>query len=419
MAGIVNGLFAGRAGIQSHGTAIAVLADNIANSNTVAYKASRANFTDLLSQSIGGGGGSATAGNGSQVISVTPIFTQGTFESTGRGLDVAIDGDGFFVLGQGSGRFYSRAGNFSISTDGILINQNGLSVLGFPADGAGGLEELNVNNISQANIDTTAATITGNLDASTTPNATLPAAGSSFSTLFNEAEYFTNVDVFDSLGAQHSLTFFFFHTDDGEWTAQAYVNGEDVTGGTAGEPEQVGSDLVMTFDGSGVRTSFSAPDMTLAPVWNNGSETGDIEVNFDPFTQFSAPSSISSISQNGKGVGNIVSVSVQSDGTLFAQLDNGLTTSIGTVALATFANAEGLSRSGDSLYTESANSGEPVIGTPGSGKFGSTQSGSLELSTADIADDFIKLISLQRGFQGSARVITSIDDLLNEIINLA
>jgi flagellar hook protein FlgE len=417
VAGIVSGLFAGRSGIESHGVAIAVLADNIANSNTVGYKASRADFTDLLSQSLGGVGGGAVTGNGSTISSITPIFNQGTFEFTGRGLDVAIDGVGFFVLGNESGRFYARAGNFRVGTDGTLLNQNGLPVLGFPSDGSAGLQPLNVNAVSQANVLTRSAQVSGNLDASS-PITAVPGAGSTFAELNNAAAFSTFVEVFDSLGASHTVTLFYFHTAASTWEVNAYVDGGEIAGGTAGIPSQIGT-AELTFNNAGLRTAVGDPDMTANATWINGSAASDIDITFNPYTQFSAPSSVNSISQDGNGVGNIVSISVEADGTLFAQLDNGLTSSVGRLALATFANPEGLRRAGDSLYAETSATGEPVIGTPGSGRFGSTQSGALELSTADIADDFIKLISLQRGFQGSSRIISSIDDLLNEIINLA
>ncbi len=417
MPSIVNGLFAGRAGIQSHGAAISVLADNIANSNTTAFKSARPDFTDLLAASIGGSSGSVAAGNGSAVSSVTPIFNQGTFEFTGRGLDVAIEGDGFFIVGENSGRFYSRAGNFQVRNDGLLVNQNGLPVLGFPSDGSSGLQSLNVNAVSQSNVSTTSVSLTGNLDASA-PVVASP-GGTDFTALNNAAAFSTFVEVFDSLGASHTVTMFYFHTNSATrtWSVEAYVDAGEV-GGVDGNAQLLGS-TTLTFDANGAQTTPLTP-ITMTPAWDNGSSAAtNIDINFDPYTQFSAPSAVNSISQNGQGVGNIVSLSVEADGTLFAQLDNGLTSSIGTVALATFANPEGLKRSGASLYTETSASGEPVVGTPGTGKFGSTESGALELSTADIAEDFIKLISYQRGFQGSSRVITAIDELLNEIINLA
>lgn len=427
MPSIIDGLFAGRAGIQSHGTAISVLADNIANQNTVGFKQSRPDFADLLAGTLTGASAIQT-GSGSSIVSVTRLLNQGTFEFTGRGLDMGIDGNGYFVVQdqKGSGqRYYTRAGNFKIDTDGYVLDQNGYRVLGFPANGAGGLEALNVNTRAQDTVGTTTVNISGNLDASSEllaggegaiPNANGLATGATFSDLSNTAEFSTFVDIYDSLGASHTVTVFFYHTDANTWTAQAVVDGGEVSL-EAGYPRELGR-CALAFTSSG---SQMVPNgrITMTPNWSNGAAASEMTMTFSPFTQFSANSNIASIIQNGTGSGSVVGFNVEEGGMLFAQLDNGETASIGTIALSIFANAEGLARVGNSLFVETSNSGEPVIGTPNTGTFGAIESGALELSTADIAGDFIKLISIQRGFQGSSRIITNIDDLLNEIINLA
>lgn len=442
MPSIINGLFAGRSGIQGHGSAISVLADNISNSNTVGYKPTRPEFSDLLAGNLGGGGGGGiTVGSGSSLTGTTQIFSQGTFEFTGRALDLAIDGTGFFItedtLGQ---RLYSRAGNFSVDSDGNLLNQNGNSVLGFPEGGTGGLERINVNDRTSSDVFTRNVDITGNLDASTpvlTNGATdIPddvstnnTVTTTYTDLNNAAEFSTFVDVFDSLGASHTVSIFFFHTASGatnEWVARAYVPEEDILPTTSppgpivgtGQPYQIGS-VTMEFSSDGQRINVTDPDFTATESWANGSSPMNIEFSLDPFTQFANPSSINSISQDGSGGGQIISFSVGSSGQLFALLDNGQQSEIGTLAVANFSNLEGLGRRSGSLWVETVTSGEPVVGTPNTGQFGAIQSEALELSAADLAADFIKLISLQRGFQGSSRVIGSIDELLNEIVNLA
>jgi len=419
---INDGLFAGRAGIQSHGSAISVLADNIANANTVGFKTSRPDFADLLAGNLGGGS-AVSVGSGSSLIGVTQIFNQGTFEFTGRGLDLAIDGNGFYVVqdaGGGGQRLYSRAGNFRVDEEGNLLNQNGMYVLGFPENGAGGLEPLNVNERKLDSIGTANVTIAGNLNAASEELGVPPGANPTYADLNEYKDFSTFVDVFDSLGASHSITMYYFHTGANTWEARAYVDSGDIDGQVAGSPYLLGS-ATLNFEPDGTRTE-PIPDVDILvdnPAWASGANPDDIEVLFNPFTQYAQASSISSIAQDGTGGGSVVSFTVEEDGTLFAQLDNGQTASIGTIALANFANVEGLRRVGNSLYAETGTSGEPVIGTPGNGTFGALEAGALELSTADIASDFIKLISLQRGFQGSSRVITNIDDLLNEIINLA
>jgi flagellar hook protein FlgE len=425
---IVNGLFAGRSGIASHGAAIAVVGDNISNSSTIGYKASRAEFEDLIA---GAGAGSKTIGSGSSLASVTTVFEQGTFEFTGRALDLGIAGNGFFVVAKEDQRFYTRAGNFKVDSSGNVVNQNGLQVLGFPANGNGALEPINVNTIEQSSVATTEISIAGNVNANATivsaasiPNTNFAnATQTTYKNLSDVAAYSSVVDVYDSFGQKHALTAYFYHTDTNEYTVKVYANSEEVdaTGSFVGIPREVGS-RVMTFDGTGQRTappSATTPDFTSSISWNNGSNASSIEFNFDPFSQYASAYEIVSISQDGKGIGAVTDISIDSKGAISAKLSNGQSASIGTVGLATFSSPEGLSRLGFSLLAKSTQSGEAVIGRPGAGTLGTVKSGSLELSTVDIASEFVKVITLQRGFQASSRVITTINSLLNEIIQLA
>lgn len=441
MSSIVNGLFAGRSGIASHGTAIAVVGDNISNSSTIGFKASRSEFEDLVS---GGQASNRVVGSGSQISAVSTIFTQGTLESTGRQLDLAIAGNGFFVLNDGGQRFYSRAGNFKVNSAGFVTNQNGLEVLGFPAGGSGALERININNASQdTNISTSEVTITGNVDASATNlaagtlaalNATTPRAGTAtvgtgtYADLSNAAEFSTVVEVFDTLGASHTLTVFFFKTGNNQYTAQAYTNAEEVANspsGDAGEPRLIynaaGTDanIVLDFNPDGTLQAGSERSLQLSIPWANGSSTSSIDLDLSNFTQFSTQSNVTALTQNGKGVGSVGSISISQNGEIFALLSNGQSSIIGTIGLVNFSNPEGLTRSGNNLLQQSPNSGEPIVGRPGSGTLGTIESGRIELSTVDIADQFVKLITLQRGFQANSRIITTINQLLNDIIQLA
>ena len=418
MASIIDGLFSGRSGIQAHGTAISVLADNIANGNTTGFKAARADFIDLLAGSLGGGGGATSTGSGSAVGKITRILNQGTFESTGRGLDVGIDGNGFLVVQDSFGsRFFTRAGNLQVNPSGFLLDQNGYQVMGFPSNGSGGLTTLNVNARVAQDISTSTMALTGNLDAS--GGVTTPPGVLTFPNLSSASSFQYTMKVFDSLGASHDVSTYFFKSAANTWQARIYADGGDITAGVAGTPSLLGT-VNFTFTASGqLNTGVTPGTTTLTPAWNNGSDPGNIAVDFSNFTQFASANTIDSADQNGTGSGSVTGFSVQRDGTLIAKLDNGQSSSIGVIALASFSNGEGLQRLGNSLYAESVDSGEAVIGNPGVGIFGALQSGSLELSTADLAADFIKLISLQRGFQGSSRIISSINDLLNEVVNLA
>ena len=422
MASIVDGLFAGRSGIQGHGQAISVIADNIANSNTTGYKSSRADFTSVLAGAISGSAvGSVSVGSGSAVGQVKQIFNQGTFETTGRSLDIAIQGNGFFILQDSAGqRFFTRAGNLQTDRDGFLLDQNGFQVQGFATGGSGSLQALNVNERTLSTVDSTVVSITGNLDASSAAAPTIPIPdGSTAAALAAGYSYATTVDVFDSLGAQHTITYAFFKTGvANQWTVAAYADGADVSGGTAGNVELLGTSNLV-FNSSGQLTSGGSFPFAPAVTWNNGSTAQIITSDVTGFSQFSSPNTVSSVAQDGTGGGSIVSFNIDSQGNLSALLDNGQRADIGTIALASFSNPEGLARRTGTILVETNGSGEPVIGTPGTGSFGALQSEALELSTSDLAADFIKLISLQRGFQGSSRMITSINDLLQEIVNLA
>ena len=433
MPSIINGLFAGRAGISSHGSAISVAGDNISNASTVGFKANRAEFESLVA---GEGVLGRQFGSGSSIASVATLFDQGTLEFTGRPLDLGISGNGYFVLARNEERFYTRAGNFKIDSSGFIVNPAGLAVLGFPANGSGALEPLNTNSIEQSAIETTTVTIAGNVNASANlvGAASIPDPGTAvpptvtYAQLNQFAEYSTVVDSFDSLGERHPTTVFFFHTGVNQYLARAYVNNEDVDPlptppqtGTAGYPRFVG-EVLMDFGGDGRRSPLplaGVADFTSTIQWNNGSQESQIEFSFNPLTQFSSQSNILSISQDGTGVGSVQSVSIGTEGKITALLSNGQQSVLGQVAMASFSNQEGLARLSGNILTSSTASGAAVIGRPESGVLGSIKSGTLELSTVDIASEFVKIITLQRGFQASSRIITTINQLLNEIIQLA
>ncbi len=427
MPSIINGLFAGRSGISSHGAAIAVVGDNISNASTIGYKAARAEFEDLVA---GGQAAGRVVGSGSSVSAISASFEQGTLEFTGKSLDLAVDGNGFFVVATGEQRFYTRAGNFKTDSAGYIVDQNGNAVLGFPGgNGTGDLQPLNVNTVSQSSVATTQIEISGNVNASSTPIpvATVPAAATTtYSDLNSMADSSTVVNVFDALGAKHTVTLFYFNTSTvgtpRQYTVKAYANKEEVLGGgTAGLPSLLGT-TTLTFGTDGARSpalAAGANDMSPIVAWSNGAASSTIDFRFDPYTQYSASSNILSINQDGQGIGTVTSVEIKKDGQIFALLSNGQSAVIGTVGLVNFSNPEGLSRIGNNLLQQSGSSGEPIIGKPQTGTLGDISAGSLELSTVDIANEFVKLITLQRGFQASSRMITTINQLLNEIIQLA
>ena len=445
MPSILNGLFSGRSGLASHGLAISVIGDNISNASTIGYKAARTEFSDLVSAGQPNG---RIVGSGGQVEGIVAQQEQGSLEFTNRTFDIAIEGNGYYVIDTSLGnRFYSRAGNFKVNEDGFLVTQTGDFVLGFPNQGSGGLERMNVSNVTQENVTTTAIEVSGNVDARIAGQATsatvdaVPSAqdvddGSAtpvvtdptYTNLNAEAEFSTVVNVFDSLGDEHSISFYFFRTSDTapQYTVRAYADSSDIDGNTnfPGRPRLLSNaaetvnELQMSFDADGTSTTGSTTQMTLDIPWNNGSNEQNLTVDLAGFTQFAVNSSVTSITQDGQGVGNVTSINIEPDGTIFAVLNTAQTATIGHLGLASFFNAEGLRRIGDNYLQETSTSGEPIVGRPSSGRLGSLQSGSLELSTVDIANEFVKLVTLQRAFQANSRVVTTVNGLLQEIIQL-
>lgn len=452
MASILNALFSGRSGMTSHGLAIATIADNIANVSTPGYKQAVAQFEDLIA---GGQTSDTVIGSGSALSRVTQVNSQGTIEFTGNPLDMAIDGNGFFALADGAQRFYSRAGNFRIDASGYLVNQRDLAVLGFPSGGSGALEPINVNTVSQDSVATENITITGNLDASSSTitgaqltaldaatrvagNAPPTTEATTYANINALAEFSTIVPVFDSLGQSHNVTVFFFHTGLNAWDARAYVNSEDVdpSGTRTGYPRLLANasgsgDINLNFNGDGTRSNAPASgayDLTIiAPQnatfagidWANGADSSTVHLTLSPFTQFSASSNILSIAQDGEGVGSVTSIAIEANGDIYAQLDNGQRAQVGTLALVNFANPEGLARQGNSLLQKTSDSGEPIVGTPKSGTLGGIQSGAIELSTVDLATEFVNLIRMQKGFQANAKSISTANQLLDLTFQLS
>jgi flagellar hook protein FlgE len=441
MPSILSGLFSGRSGLTTHGLAISVVGDNLANASTIGFKASRTEFQDMVSA---GQPSNRTVGSGTQIGSVVATQEQGTLEFTSRALDVAVEGSGFFIARSDQGNVYTRAGNFKVDQDGILVTQNNDPVLGFKSNGTGGLEEMNVTSVLQENVSTTEIRIEGNLDAqptaaaispalNTVPTAAAIASGTppaatdpSFADLNEEAEFSTVVSVFDSLGEEHNVNLYFYKTSVAapQYTVRAYGQSDDIDPATgfAGRPRLLTgatteAQLGFANDGT-ILPPPSAQSLAIQVPWNNGSASQNIAIDLAGFTQFAASSSISAVTQDGQGVGSVTSLNIGTNGEIFAVLDNARTTSIGKLALANFFNPEGLKRVGDNYLQESNESGEPIVGTPETGRLGTVQSGSLELSTVDIANEFIKLVTLQRAFQANSKIVTTVNGLMQEIIQL-
>lgn len=400
---------------MSHGTAIDAIADNLANTNTPGFKAQRAEFSNLLAESLGSLYGSPLSGGDGVFISdVSSIHLQGPVDFTNRDLDVAVSGLGYFILSDGTNSFYTRAGNFDTNAEGNLVASSGETVMGFTAASPETLVPINITNVAATAQASTAGNITGNLDA--TAPLTAPVE-TTFNALNQSASFRSSIGVIDSLGERHDIGLYFFRTGNGAWTASAYVDGADV-GGTAGTPTQVGT-TTLAFDATGSQGEGATTALTISAAWANGAAGSSVALGMGELTGFSAASGIASVTMDGVTPGNVVGVEVDKDGNVLAQLDNGTSTEVAELALATFNNPGGLQKIGNNKFIEAADSGTAAAGKANVDGKGYLQGGALELSTVDPANELIQLIAYQRGYQAGAQVITTASELINTTIQLA
>ncbi len=402
-------------GLTASSDALNIISNNLANLNTVGFKDQQANFQDLFFQQLGtsGAGDPIQVGAGTEVGSVTSDFSNGNTQSTGVPSDVAITGNGFFVTQGADGSYaYTRAGDFTVTNQGDLVASNGQDVLGYPAvngvvNTAAGLApiQLGEGQMSAPYATTTIAQTT-NLDASAA----------------NQTEFSAPpLTVYDSLGNSHELTINYTKTGTNAWSYQITMPAAD-TGGT-GNPTVVSTGN-LTFDSNGNLTSptgsvtgisiagLADGAATMNLTWNLTSSTGGT------LTQLASTSSTSTSNQNGYASGSLTTYSVNSDGTISGTFSNGQVQTIGQIAIANFANYQGLQQGAGNTYTPTLASGQAVIGTAGSGGRGTLTGGALELSNVDISTEFTNLIVVQRGFEANARMVTTFDSISSDTINL-
>lgn len=420
--GVSSSLYSGVSGLTANGNAMSVIGNNIANSNTIGFKSSRTLFADLLSSSVSGSGGTSQIGRGTGLSVVDNIFSQGTFENTESNSDLAIEGPGFFIVkNPASGEnLYTRAGAFRFDADGYLINPEGAQVQGYflDQDGntVGDLTSIftNTRSFSPANP-------TGSMTLNTNLNANAPYLGGfDINDPANTSNYAASIRVFDSLGKTHLITTYFAKLDPAtnprEWGWYATLDGAEI-GGVAGSLNIVGQGT-LPFDVNGNLTGSSIGTTTAgALTWSNASDqTQQINIDFQT-TQFASDSVVIAQEQDGYGTGTLVKLTIDNEGYVIGNFSNGQPRKLAQIALAKFSNPGGLIKEGNNMYSFNDNSGPPVVGTVGSG-VGSIFTNALEQSNVDLAQEFVKMITTQRGFQANSKIITTTDEMLNELINL-
>ena len=420
---MLRSMFSGVSGLRSHQTMMDVIGNNIANVNTVGYKAATVVFQDLLSQAIRGAGvpdgaadgaggtNPAQVGLGVTITGIANNFTQGASQLTGRSTDLSIQGDGFFVVRDNGQQLYTRAGSLNFDALGRLTTADGSILQGWTADAAGVINpNAAVGDLSMPLGQSTAPQITENVRL----GGNLPADAAV------GTEIVTSLTVYDIQGSPIDATFTFEKTAADAWTLTATMPDQ-----TTSAPVTVGT-VNLVWDPTATPPAFTpAPALTLTPTAATGSWAGGtVAIDFGAATdatalrQFSGQSSVAAISQDGSALGTLQSFTIGQDGVVTGVFSNGRTRPIGQIALAAFSNSSGLEKTGSSLYRASVNSGLPQVGQAGSGGRGVLAGSTLEMSNVDLAQEFTNLIIAQRGFQANSRVITASDELLQDLVNL-
>lgn len=387
---MLRSLYSGISGLRSHQTMLDVTGNNIANVNTTAFKSSAVQFQDTLSQLVQGAGGPqaqtggtnpAQIGLGVLVAGISTNFTQGAAQATGRSTDMMINGDGFFVTNVGGETVYTRAGSFDPDALGRLVGPGGAILQGYNAvngviQQGGALSDI---TIPLKAVTPAAASTSANV------NGNLPSDAAVGDQLVRD------ISVYDANGTERKLTLTFTKS----------ATGWDVAG-TDGTANATGA---LTFT-NGVLTAGGA----LA--------VGGVNVNLSTVTGYSGLSTVAFKDQNGRAAGTLESFTLSKDGTIIGLFSNGDKQAVARIALATFVNPGGLEKAGGSTYRATVNSGAAQVGGPGEDGLGNIQGGSLEMSNVDLSQEFTNLIVAQRGFQANARIITTSDEVLQELTNL-
>ena len=411
---MLRSLFSGISGLRQHQTMMDVTGNNIANVNTAGYKASQTVFEDTLSQLLRGAGAPqepdaggtnpAQVGLGVRLAQITTNFGQGSAQTTGRSTDLMIQGDGFFAVKQGGETLYTRSGAFNFDANGWLVTSSGAFVQGWTA--ANGVVNTNatVGNLrlpvgaQLAPTQTSTATVTGNLPAgAVAASAGPPAVPATVIT--------SGIDMFDAQGNRHSMTYELTkQTGAGAWQLRVL------------EGATVHHTSTVTFNASGQLTSPATVAVAAAsPPW---STAATVQLNLAGLTMYGGSNTFAATQQNGSAMGTLQAFTLSPDGTIVGVFSNGLKQALGQIAMAAFNNPPGLEKIGGSMYRNTVNSGNPQLGTAGAGGRGLLSGGNLEMSNVDLAAEFTNLIVAQRGFQANSRVITSSDEILQDLVNL-
>ena len=418
--GLVSAMYSGVSGITTNSQNLNVISNNIANVNTVGFKSGAAVFQDVLSTVLHNGSTTMQFGHGAKIGGVSTSYAQGSFEATTSATDLAIDGNGFFVVNNGAGNFYTRAGQFRIGSQGTLVNPQGYTLQGYKI--TNGVVGNAVQNVDLAGIQSSPQATT-----SFTAGVNLNAAASAATT------FTTPVTMYNSVGDEVILTITFTKIsglNSWSFTPTTSIGTVDVNGAASGTVSFDTSGQLSSINGVAIGAgatapvfNFTFPGSAIAPPASNQAVTWSLlntagTASNGKLTGYAAQSNNNSLVQDGFATGVLTGLAVSSDGRISGVFDNGQTDELYQIVLANFLNPTGLNKVGSNLYTASYQSGSATLGTARSGGFGSVLGDTLELANVDIATEFVKMITTQQAYQASARTITTANDLMTEAINL-
>jgi flagellar hook protein FlgE len=393
-------------GLNAANEDLSVTSNNLANVATVGFKGSRTEFADLFASTQQG---AISTGNGVDVSEVAQQFSQGNIETTGNTLDMAVSGNGFFIVSNNGALNYTRDGEFQLNSSGQVVTASGQLLQGYPplANGTfntGGLGDITLTTNESQPQATTTAQITANLPADATPPADAPFNATDPNSYNNT----TSLTVYDSLGAAHTASLYFINTAPNAWEAQLTVDG------TA-----VGAPQPLTYSQTGQLLTPANGQVTF-PAYTpaTGAQAMNMTFNFANTTQYGGNFGVTAVQQNGYTTGQLTGINISQTGVVQAQFTNGNSTNLGQVALANFANSQGLQQLGNASWSATNASGQAVNGVAGNSGYGNIQSGSLEESNVDTTAALVDMITAQRDFQANAQMIQTEDQVTQSIINI-
>jgi len=397
----------GLSGLNAAAKNLDVIGNNVANSGTVGFKQSQAQFADVYANSLTGAGG-ANVGIGTKVAQVSQQFTQGNITATNNPLDMAINGGGFFRMDTNGEVTYQRNGQFQLDRLGFIVNPTGAKLTGYTANASGVLSTgapspLSINTADLVPQVTSTVNAVLNLDS----RGAVPANAFDMTdpTTFNNS---TAVSVYDSLGNAHTLQTYYVKTAASTWEVHASLDG-----GAAFSPVP----STMSFDSSGALIAGS-PMTIPAQTLTTGAAPLGFPIDFTGTTQFGSAFSVNTLNQDGYTSGRLAGFSIGADGMVLGRYTNGQSAVLGQVVLANFANPNGLQPLGNNMWAETSTSGNPLVGVPSSGSLGVLQSSAVEDSNVDLTAELVNLITAQRVYQANAQTIKAQDAVMQTLVNL-